>query len=270
MARAPVDRRDERKHQREVYRREFERRQAEKVGKLPKIQPFQPEKFVAQIRTQSWATIHTVLFSAAVTAACILVGRALGSAAAGAFVALLAIGAVFYYLLRFWDIDLRRLGKVTSQIGVFFTYFITWVMVSFLLSNPPLFDGVAPELVCCGFYIPAKAGSPGPNHTFPDTPGNWSLAVPVPGTGASYTVIASDNETVLEFGAFDGGVVSRIGLVWDGPHGQVGQTNLTVAQDGHYHHLVPNLEASTSWTFVITAYDLAGHESQARATVTVI
>ncbi len=269
MARAPVDRRDERRRSRENYRREFERRQAEKQGRLPKIQPFQPEKFIAQIRTQSWATIHTVLFSAGVTAAFVLGGRALGAPGSFAFLALLGIGSLFYYLLRFWDIDLRRLGKVTSQIGVFFTYFITWVMVSFLLSNPPVFDGVAPELVCCGFYIPAKAGSTGANHTFPEVLGNWSLGVPVQGTPGTYTVNASDNETVLEFGAFDGGGVSRVTLAWDGPHGASDETNLSVTPNGKYHHRVPNLEANTSWTFAITVVDFVGHVSFARGTVNV-
>lgn len=270
MARARVDPREERRQLREARRGDFERRQAERLSKGPKIQPFNPEKFVAQIRLQSWATIHTIVYAAAVTAVAVLGGRALGAPGWGALAGLLAIGSLFYYLLRFWDIDLRRLGKVTSQIGAFFTYFITWVMVSFLLSNPPVFDGVAPELRCCGFYVPAKAGNPGPNHTFLDVPGEWSIAVPVPLSPATYTVNASDNQTLLEFGAFDGGGVSRVTLGWLGPHNITGETDLSVSQDGNYRHRILSLEANTTWRFEVAAEDFAGHVSRASGTVNVV
>src|SRR3990172_8167937 len=271
MARARVDPREERRRLRESRRGEFERRQAERLSKAPKVKPFDPDKFVAQIRLQAWATIHTVLYAAGLTAAFVLTGRALGAAGGAAFAALLGIGSLFYYLLRFWDIDLRKLGKITSQIGVFLTYFITWIMVSFLLSNPPVYDGVAPEIRCCGFYIPAKPGSQAFNHTFPDLPGEWSLAVPFSGLASSYTVNASDNQTLLEFGAYDGSGVSRVTLGWVADHNiRVNNTDLPLSADGAYRHVVTGLEPGTSWTFFISAYDAAEHVSTATASVTVV
>ena len=111
--------RDARNARRMAYRRELEEKRAKRLQGVIKVQPFDPRKFADQMRLGSWATIHTVIFAALVTAALTLAGRAYGAATVGAFAALLLIGAVYTYLLRVWNLDLRELARPAAAVGVF-------------------------------------------------------------------------------------------------------------------------------------------------------
>lgn len=254
MAKSGASRRGERTRSRpqsrEAYREEFERRRAERLSKALKVAPFDPEKFVRQIRAQSWATIHTVAFVLVLTAVCLFVGRALGSQAWGAFAALLGIGGLYLYLKRVWDIDVLELGKATSMVGVYLTYFVTWVMASFLLSNPPFYDDAAPEIHCCGFYEKAANDS-------------WVF---VPGS----SVNATNGSARVEFLAFDNAAVTRVTLEVRDPSGsQAPPLELPVTADGVYRYDFTNLVSRTTYVLSITAWDASDHTAIASALMTI-
>ncbi len=146
MAQREPPRKGSKAASREAYRRDFEERRAKKLSKTLKVKPFDPAKFVEGMRIQAWATIHTIIYAGALTAGLILVGRAAGAQAIGAFAALLSIGSVFYYLLRVWGLDIREIGRTTAVVGIWLTYFVTWLMASFLMSNLPVIDEAPPEI----------------------------------------------------------------------------------------------------------------------------
>lgn len=285
MAKAPPDKKKARAQAREAYRRAYEERrakQASRRGRTAKVPTFHAESYVHLLRMSSWASIHTILYSAALAATGIIAGRAAGSAAWGAFAALLCIGSLYYYLLRIWDIDLLKIhhgfsvgggvamgggrsvvgtsGKPTSVIGVYITYFITWIMVSFLLSNPPFFDGAAPEIKCCGYY------QGNVNNT------SWVL---VHGKSVNRTAgdpsdpNATNGTAMLEFGAYDNAAVGRVRLDISDPAGvAVESGDLPLSGNGTYRYVFPPLTVG-SYLVNITAYDVNDHRTFAQDSLNV-
>jgi hypothetical protein len=248
MAKGPPDKKRQREKSREAYMRQYEQKRADrakKTGRTSKPVAFDPERFVEQIRMQSWATIHTVIYSAAVTAACIFAGRAAGAQAVGAFAALLLIGTVFPYLLRVWDIDLRKLGRATSVVGVFLVYFVAWLAVCFLAANPPLSDDAPPEIVCCGAY------------EWNVTNASW---VHIPGTLEQARINTTNGTGRVEFGVFDNSGVRRVTLdviatsAWP-------TLELPVAANGVYDYDFTNLTRGAFY-LTIRAFDGAEHTTQ--------
>ncbi len=231
--------------------REYERKRADrakKTGRPPKPATFDPERFVEQIRMQSWATIHTVLYSALVTALCILAGRAAGAQAAGALVGLLLIGTVFVYLLRVWDIDLRKLGRTTSVVGVFLVYFVSWLAVCFLVANPPVSDDAPPEIICCGAF------------EWNATSGNWTH---IPGTLEQARINTTNGTGRVEFGVFDNSGVRSVALDVIGPGSIVPwpPIEMPVTLDGVYRYDFANMTRG-AYFLTLRAFDGADHVSQ--------
>lgn len=260
MAKAGERRRDERGRRRpasrDAYREEFERRRAERLSKAIKVHPFDPQKFVQQVRAQSWATIHTVVFVIALTAVCLVVGRAFGAQAWGAFAALLGIGGLYLYLKRVWDIDVLELGKATSMVGVYLTYFITWVMASFLLSNPPFYDDAAPEVHCCRFA----------EYT---TNSSWINETGQPWINATGTSVSNANGSVrVEFAAFDNAAVTRVELEVVSPSFS-DRIVFPVETDGVYDHVFTNI-TDGGYFLTVTAWDAYDHASTASSAMNVV
>lgn len=226
---------------RESYGREFEKKRAAKGGPV-KIPPLDPAKFVDQLRKQSWALIHTIAFAATLTTVLILAGRAAGLQAAGAFAALLLIGSLYYYLKIVWDIDLTALGKTTSTVGAFLTYFVTWLMLCFLLSNPPFHDEAPPVIRCCSFY---------------DNPGVPTEWVPVNGT----TVNDTDGTVRVSAEVFDNSKVDQVFVDVADPSGTWANGSAMAHTEGHTYTIDLTGLRSGGYSINVRAVDTSGRAS---------
>ncbi len=244
MAKELPDRKRTRAKSRDEYRRQFEERRAKRATKVMKVTPFDPQRYLEQVRLQAKAMIHTVAYAAALTGILIYVGHALGAQAVGGFAALLAIGSVFYYLLRVWDIDLRELGRVMMVVGVYLSYFITWFMTSYLVSNPPFLDSAPPEIREVSYWVQ-------------DANGSWVADAP----GALNT---TTNQTAqLRFRVVDNSAVTRVTLSYS--EGRTGITHppVEIRPDlrGYCAFTFQNLSLASgpSYHYIISAWDPADH-----------
>jgi len=210
-----------------------------------KVPPFDLAKFVEIERLRAKATLHAVLYAFAVTTVLILAGRAAGSAAAGAFAALGLLVTLRWYLSWVWGVDVTKLGKPTSLVGVFFAYFITCMMVSFLLSNPPFYDDLAPEVYCCQFFEPSGNGT-------------W-----LPADNSTVGVSAGSARIVAH--VFDNAGVDPVNLSYLPPGGVwVNGSAMASGGSGAYAYTLTSLSAG-DYTMVVTAVDTSGHVGEARS-----
>jgi len=210
-----------------------------------KVPPFDLGKFLEIERLRSKSTLHAVLYALMVTTVLILAGRALGSAAAGAFAALGMMVTLRWYLKLIWGVDVTKLGKPTSLVGVFFAYFITCIMVSFLLSNPPFYDELAPEITCCSFFEPSVSGG-------------WEHA-------NNSTVAAGAGSARVVAQVFDNAGVDHVNLSYQPPSGQWINGSLMAGEGaGAYAYVLSNLSKG-DYTIVVRAVDTSGHAAEARS-----
>lgn len=263
MAQSDAQRKRAKAKAREEYRRQFEERRAKRSTKTVKVQAFDPEVFLDQVRLQSWATIHTIVYAAALTAVLFAVGHAFGLGGVGAIAALLAIGSVFYYLLYVWNLDLRELKRVAAVVGVFLSYFVAWLAMSFLISNPPFFDDAAPELRCCEVF--KQNGSAweqaGGQYLWNAGDSTWHYNLSAQANHVAFN--ASNGTARILFGAYDSGGVARVSLEIFQPNFSTKNVDVEVRSDGLYVYDMFS-QPLGAYTFNVTAIDRAGHTTPGR------
>jgi hypothetical protein len=239
----------ERERRREERRARFEKavreRQKAAARKSPgarprtpaKVTPFDLESFTELERLRSKAMLHSVLYALLASSALILAGRAAGIGGAGAIIALLLIGSLYWYLKIVWDVDMTKLGRPTSVVGVWFAYFITCIMVSFLLSNPPFHDELPPDIICCDFYEPSGNGS-------------WLLA-------NNSQVNHSAGSALVEAHVYDNAGVAGVTLSYQRAGLWTNGTVMGPSGNGAYRATIDNLTVG-SYTVFVRATDISG------------
>ena len=238
---------------RDAYRREYERRRAERSKPdAVKVPPFDPEKFVDLERQRSKATLLTITFAAGATAALVAAGALAGIQAWTAFLSMLLIGALYPYLKWVWDIDMTKLGRPTSAVGLWFAYFVTWLMVSFIMSNPPFADYSAPEIFCCEYAIWAA---------------NNATWLPVNATSINHT--SGPVRVIVR--VIDNMAVKGVTLERFAPNGSrldVEQMVPSTTAENRWNYDFTSVEAG-SYTLNFLASDAAGHQASLRASMSV-
>jgi hypothetical protein len=256
VAQSDADRKRAKAKAREAYRRQYEERRAKRQGKTAKVEPFDPVKFRDHVRVQSWASIHTIAFAAALTAALVLVGRAAGNQAAGAFAALLAIGSTYYYLLRVWGLDIREL-RLTSRVGIWLTYFVTWIMASFLVANPPFIDDAPPEIHAVTAYVQ-------------DVNGTWVQ------TNLTAADAANNATAQVRFRVVDSSPIRRVTFEYLAPltSNTTAPVELFPGAGGEYAFTLTNITVAPcrggSYYFTIRAWDAADRSTSLSTSLTTV
>jgi hypothetical protein len=224
--------------------RQSARSGAKRATAPTKVPPFDLQKFLDLERLRSMATLHAVLYAVLVSTVFILAGRAAGSAAAGAFAALGMLVTLRWYLKFIWGVEVTQLGKPTSLVGVFFAYFITCIMVSFLLSNPPFYDELAPEVHCCTYFER-------------DINGSWVGA-------ENSTVGAAAGSVRVVAQVFDNAGVDRVTLSYQRGPSWVNDSVMSSEGGGSFAYEISNLSVG-DYTIVARAVDTSSHASEARS-----
>jgi hypothetical protein len=142
---------------RDNYRKEVERRRAERMqGKGLKVPPFNAEEFIRLERVRSKAMLITIAYAAFIAIAIVGIGEVVEAPPFFAFIGLLLIGSLYTFLKRVFDIDMTKLGRWSSAAGLWFAFFITFMMVAFIMSNPPFLDKAPPLVECCTYFVPTN------------------------------------------------------------------------------------------------------------------
>lgn len=238
---------------RDQYRKEMERKRAERMkGKDLKVPAFDPEEFIRLERLRSKAMLHSILYAAGVTVAFVGIGELLGLQLVFALLALLMIGSLYPYLKMVWDIDMTKLGRVSAPLGMWFGYFITFLMVSFVMSNPPFIDYASPQIACCDYYEPAN-----------NTSAPWAHV-----NGTNVSIDAGQVRIVAH--VVDNHHVANVEIQLADPSGNFSAfTGMTRGPGDSWEFLLSPLELD-DYTIFLRATDDAGHLSEARSSMRVV
>ncbi len=256
MAKGGDPRKDARRRRaqraRDAYRREVDRKRAERTkGKDIKVPPFDPKEFVRMERLRAIAMLHAIAYSGGLTALLIGVGELVGAPTPFALLALLLIGSLYPYMKKVWDIDMTKLGRWTAPIGMWFAYFITFMMVAFIMSNPPFIDYASPEIHCCEYFVPGN---------------NTTLWVQVSATNVT---IAGGQVKITAY-VIDNNHVETVRVHFADPNGNMSNLSQMTPEEGNrWAYVLGDLQLK-SYTVFLEAKDDAGHTTFSRASMTIV
>ncbi|MBW3581544.1 MAG: DUF5011 domain-containing protein [Euryarchaeota archaeon] len=139
------------------------RREDDKKAEMPfEVPEFDESEYIRRETISFRTTLILFLYSIVTAAVSFGVWLAIGATERGWFLALL-IGAVLGYLLRYiypaLKVDVSHFGK-KDWTGTGFLYFFSWLAFFIFFTNPPLYDGVDPDV---GLHITPdlqEAGAP--------------------------------------------------------------------------------------------------------------
>lgn len=238
---------------RDNYRKEAERKRAERMkGKDLKVPPFDPKKFIEQERARSKAMLHAIFYAAFVTFALVGVGELIGAQLVMSLIALLMIGTLYPYMKYVWDIDMTKLGRWSAPLGMWFGYFITFMMVSFIMSNPPFIDYAAPHIVCCDYYEPTN-----------NTSAPWAQV-------KASNVSVAGGEVRIVAHVIDNHHVANVQIQFADPSGSFSAyAEMTRGAGDQWEYVLSPIELN-AYTIFLRATDDAGHLTEARSSMLVV